>query len=277
MIIWRAMIPFFRPARFIALCFAALALTACAGSGGGSFDFFHTSAAPGALAQPKSFVVSDFTFSSDVTAVDRSYTARLQRKIGAFPAHERKQRTIERVNDEIVAAIIATLDEAGLKAGPGREEGLTLNDDVVLVSGRLRVSDRVKLGKDKQVGFGVGDGRVTADMAVSHFSGGGKNLLLQFDTQMPGGRAGRLDRKQQAARNAAIEAALLAEGTPAVTLSPATEAQARAMGRAIGGRIVAFAKERGWLTTAEVAAAMPATTRPAPKPSPSHPTRPGGM
>ena len=161
------------------------------GAAAAAFDFFHTSAAPGALAQPKSFVVSDFTFSSDVTAVDRGYTARLQRKIGAFPAHERKQRTIERVNDEIVAAIIATLDEAGLKAGPGREEGLTLNDDVVLVSGRLRVSDRVKLGKDKQVGFGVGDGRVTADMAVSHFSGGGKNLLLQFDTQMPGGRAAK--------------------------------------------------------------------------------------
>ena len=91
--------------------------------------------------QPKSFVVSDFVFSSDVTAVDRGYTARLQRKIGAFPTHERKQRTIERVNDEMVAAIIATLDEAGLKAGPGREEGLTLNDDVVLVTGRLRVAD----------------------------------------------------------------------------------------------------------------------------------------
>jgi hypothetical protein len=273
MIMWRAMIQFLRPARFIALGFAALALAACAGSGGGSFDFFHTSAAPSALVQPKSFVVSDFIFSSEVTAVDRSYTARLQRKIGAFPAHERKQRTIERVNDEIVAAIIATLDEAGLKAGPGREEGLTLNDDVVLVSGRLRVANNVKLGKDKQVGFGVGDARITADMAVSHFSGGGKNLLLQFDTQTHGGRAARLDRKQAAARNAAIEAALLAEGTPAVTLSPATEAQARALGRAIGERIVAFAKERGWLTNA--VAAMP--ERPQPKPSPSHPTRPGGM
>ena len=133
----------------------------------------------------------------------------------------------------------------------------------------------VKLAKDKQVGFGVGDGRVTADMAVSHFSGGGKNLLLQFNTPMPGGRAARLDRKQAAARNAAIEAALLAEGTPAVKLSPATEAQARAMGRAVGERIVAFAKERGWLAKADVAAAMPA--QPAPKPSPSHPTRPGGM
>ena len=89
-------------------------------------------------------------------------------------------------------------------------------------------------------------------MAVSHFSGGGKNLLLQFNTPMPGGRAARLDRKQAAARNAAIEAALLAEGTPAVKLSPATEAQARAMGRAVGERIVAFAKERGWLAKADV-------------------------
>ena len=112
-------------------------------------------------------------------------------------------------------------------------------------------------------------------MAVSHFSDGGKNLLLQFNAQMSGGRAARLDRKQQMARNAAIEAALLAEGTPAVKLSPAIEAQARQLGRAIGERIVAFAKERGWLTKPEVVAAMPA--QPAPKPSPSHPTRPGGM
>jgi hypothetical protein len=275
MIMWRTMIPIPRPARFIAISFAALTLAACAVGGGSSFDFFKTAAAPGAMAQPKSFVVSDFIFSDDVTAVDRSYTARLQRKIGAFPTHERKQRTLERVNDEIVAAIIATLDQAGLKAGPGREEGLSLNDDVVLVSGRLRAADNVKLGKDKQVGFGVGDARVTADVAVSHFSGGGKNLLLQFNTQTPGGRAGRLDRKQQAARNAAIEAALLAEGTPAVTLSPAVETQARAMGRAIGERIVAFARERGWLATADTVAAMPEQS--APKRSPPHSAQPGGM
>ncbi len=270
------MIPVDRSIRFIAAAFAALALAACAGTGGSSgFDFFNSAREASTLAQPKAFVVSDFVMSGDVTAVDRAYTARLQRKIGAFPTHERKQRTVERVNDEIVAAIIATLDEAGLKAGPGREEGLTLNDDVVLVSGRLRVADNVKLAKDKQVGFGVGDGRIVADMAVSHFTGGGKNLLLQFNAQISPARAGKLDRKQQAARNAQIEAALLAEGTPAVKLSPPIETQARQLGRAIGERIVAFARERGWLAKAEVAAATPA--QPAPKPSPSHPTRPGGM
>ena len=145
MIMWRTMIPLVRPARFIAVAFTALALAACAGTGGsGVLISSNPLARRPRWPQPKSFVVSDFVFSSDVTAVDRGYTARLQRKIGAFPTHERKQRTIERVNDEMVAAIISVLDEAGLKAGPGREEGLTLNDDVVLVTGRLRVSDRIQ-------------------------------------------------------------------------------------------------------------------------------------
>ena len=228
--------------------------------------------ASNATAQPKAFVVSDFAISDDVTAVDRGYTARLQRKTGAFPTHERKLRTVERVNDEIVAAIIATLDEAGLKAGPGREEGLTLKDDVVLVSGRLRVADNVKLTKDKQVGLWRRRQPRRRRHGRVAFLRRRQEFLLQFNAQMSGGRAARLDRKQQMARNAAIEAALLAEGTPAVKLSPATEAQARQLGRAIGERIVAFAKERGWLAKAEVAAATPA--QPAPKPSPSHPTGP---
>ena len=45
-----------------------------------------------------------------------------------FPILERKRRTLARVNDEIVATIVATLREAGLDAQPGSEEALTLND-----------------------------------------------------------------------------------------------------------------------------------------------------
>ena len=45
------------------------------------------------------------------------------------------------MNDEIVATIVATLREAGLDAQPGSEEGLTLNDEAVVVNGRLRAGD----------------------------------------------------------------------------------------------------------------------------------------
>jgi hypothetical protein len=55
--------------------------------------------AAGTAPKPKVVLVSDFTFASDVVAVDRGYTARLERKIGTYPTHERRQRTTERVND----------------------------------------------------------------------------------------------------------------------------------------------------------------------------------
>lgn len=262
------MIPSVRPSIVVAVALAAVALAGCAGTiGGGLGTFGRSSEAAG----PKTFVVSDFVFSNDVVALDRGYTARLERKIGSFPVSDRKQRTAERVNDEIVASIIATLDEAGLKAGPGSEEGLTLKDNVILITGRLRTGQG-KPAKNQQIGFGAGHGDVAADMTVSQFTSGAKNPLLDFSVPAPSGRAPTLDRKQAAARNAAIEAALAAEGTPAVKLSADSEMQARRLGRAVGDKIVAVAKERGWLAKTDQSAAMPP---PPATPSPSHSTRLG--
>jgi hypothetical protein len=95
--------------RLILLCASALLLAGCVST---------TSSVT--AARPKTIVVSDLVFGPNVVAVDRSFTARLERKIGSFPTHERKQRTNERVNDEIVAAMIATLREGGLEAMPAR-------------------------------------------------------------------------------------------------------------------------------------------------------------
>jgi Domain of unknown function (DUF4410) len=220
---------------------AAIALAGCAGTGIGGIG------ADGAT-RPKMVVVSDFVFSGDVVALDRSYTTRLERKVGTFQTYERKQRTNARVNDEIVATIIAALKEAGLDAQPGSEEGLTLQDDVVLVTGRVLAADQANAAKNKQIGFGAGRGGVIADMAVSRFTAGSKNQLLSFTAQAQSARKpSAIDRKQAALRNAAIEAALAAEGAPPVKLSAETEGQARRLGAAISEKIVAFAEERGWL------------------------------
>ena len=115
-----------------------------------------------------------------MVAVDRSFTARLERKIGSFPTHERKQRTAERVNDEIVASIIATLREAGLEALPGSEDGLSLNDDAIVISGKLRAADGGPARKADQIGFGPGRGGVIVDMTVSQFSSFGKKTVVRF-------------------------------------------------------------------------------------------------
>jgi hypothetical protein len=236
--------------RFMTVCAAAMLLAGCANSsiGGLSGD---------KAVRPKTVVVTDFVFSSDVVAIDRSFTARLERKIGAFPTFERKQRTNERVNDEIVASIVATLREAGLDAQPGAEDALSLKDDAVLVSGALRAADPAA-GKKNLVGFGSGRSGVVADMTISNFSGFGKKQLLSFAVDAPGGRkAGTA--KTAAATNAAIGEALAAAKAAPEKLSPDVEAQARSFGRAAGERVVAFAREQGWVT-AESAEAPPAET-----------------
>jgi hypothetical protein len=228
----------------------ALSLAGCANSsntltanglGGGVF-------AGTVQPRPKTIVVTDFTVASDVVVIDRGYTARLERKIGPFPTHERKQRTLERVNDEIVATIVATLREAGLDAQPGSEEGLSLRDEAVLVSGRLRPTD-AEAAKKHEVGIGNGRGGVAADMTLASFSAFGKKQLLAFAAEPESGRkaAAAVSAKASAASNTAIAQALAAEKSAAEKLSPDVEAAARKIGRAAGENIVAFAKTQGWL------------------------------
>lgn len=227
--------------RYLVAGIGALALAGCAGTGG--LQGFG-----GAPVKPKTVLVSDFVLSSEVAVVDRGYTARLERKVGAFPTHERKPRTVERVNDEIVASIVATLREAGVDAQPGNEEALKLSDDALLVNGRIRPSSLRALANGKPVVFG--NGRVAVDMTVSSFSGSGKKQLVAFsaDTQSAGKPPVG---KQAAARNAAIAEALAAQKAPPEKLSPDVEVPARRLGRAAGEKIVAYIKEQGWLTPPE--------------------------
>jgi hypothetical protein len=220
-------------------------LAGCANSSLGSLS-------SGPAPPPKAVVVTDFVFGTDVAAIDRSFTARLERKIGAFPTFERKQRTNERVNDEIVATIVATLREAGLDAQPGSEVSLSLKDDAVSVSGTLRAADPAA-GKKNLVGFGSGRGGVIADMNMIRVSGGGKRPLLTFAVDA-GKRVAVPAGKTAAGFNAAIAASLTAAKAAPEKLSPDVEAQVRSLGRAIGDEIVAFAKEQGWLTAPETAA-----------------------
>jgi hypothetical protein len=240
--------------RIIPLCFAALLLAGCA-EGGGGFGTLGGSLG-GAVPRPKTIVVSDFVFPPDVVAVDRNFTARLERKVGSFQTFERKQRTNERVNDEIVASIVASLREAGLDARPGNEDTLSLKDDAVIVSGRLRAADPVA-AKNNQAGFGSGRGGVIADMTVARLAGGGKRQLLAFAADGGKRPSAPATGKLAASRNAAIAESLVASNAAAERLSSDVEAQARSLGRAVGDKVTGFAKEQGWLTKPEGAEAAP--------------------
>jgi len=246
--------------RCILVCLVAVVLAGCAG--GGLQSPFGS-----AVGRPNTVLVSDFVISSEVETIDRGFTVRLERKGGSIANFERKQRTAERINDELVASTIATLREAGFDARPGNEEALSLSDDALIVSGRLRGADPTgATAKYNKIGFGTGYGGVAAEISLSRFSSSGKRQLASFTAESPGGRKGPVNSKLSAANNAAINAALTEQNSVQEKLSPDVEAQSRRLGRAAGERVLAYAKEQGWLTKAEGSEAGPeAAAAPAPE------------
>ena len=202
----------------------------------------------GAEPRPKIVLVSDFTFSSDVVAIDRGYTVRLERKVGTYPTHERRPRTTERVNDEIVATIVASLREAGLEAQPGAEDSVTLNQSALVVSGGLRPGEPVTAKNKNSFGFGAGRGHVIAVVNASLFSSGSKRQVLTFDVEPSAKREPAVPPKVAAVRNAEIAGIAASTGSPSERLSPDVEAAARRLGRAIADRVLVYAREQGWLS-----------------------------
>ena len=245
----------------ISVVIGALALAGCAG---GSLQ-----TGLGLHSRPNVVLISDFTIAAEVVPIDRGYTARLERKAGVIPAHQRRQHTTERVNDEIVATIIASLREAGLDARGGSEDTLTLDQSALVMSGNLRPSVPVTEKNKNSIGFGAGRGHVVAVMTGSLFASGGKREALTFSAEAPAPkREPAVPPKVAAARNAAIASIIAAGGGSTERLSPDVEAPARRLGRAIADRVLAFAKEQGWLEPAPSAAPRPPTVEPAPPPSP---------
>ncbi len=235
---------------FVVAAAIALALAGCAQNQGNLF-----ASAGGSSAKPKTVLVADFVAASEVTATDNGFNTRLERK-GNYPILERRQRTLARVNDEIVATTIADLRAAGLEAQPGNETNMGLGDDALLVTGRLEPPDKKRA---TQVGFGPGRGNVVADMTVTRASVGSRVPVTTFAVDVQSGRKIPAGNKQAiTARDSAIAATLVTENALPERLSPDVEAQARALGRAIAEKIVAYAKEHDWLSMPQVADATPA-------------------
>jgi hypothetical protein len=244
----------------LCLALAGLAMAACTGVGGLQTGMI------GGQQKPKLILVSDFAFASEVVAIDRGYTARLERKIGAYPTYQRRQRTSERVNDEIVATIIVNLRAAGFDAQPGGEDSLTLDQTALILSGTLRPSETVTAKNKDRFGFGTGRGHVVAAMTASLFSPGGKRQLLTFNAESTAAkREPAVPPKIAAARNASIASIVVAAGGPNERLSPDVESVARRLGGAIADRVIALAKEQGWLGAAPAGEAVEGAPPPVPK------------
>jgi len=247
----------------ILACVVALAAAGCAQNGTQANLF----ASAGATSHPKSAIVSDFVAASEITATDNGFNTRLESKGGNYPILERRQRTLARVNDEIVAAIVADLRAAGVDAQPGTETSLGYSDDALVVTGRLRPPERKPAN---QIGFGPGRGGVVADMTVMRASGASRVPATTFSADVQSGRKLPAGNAQTtAARNSAIAAALAAENALPEKLSPEVEAQARGLGRAIAEKIVAYAKEQGWLEKPAAVSESEAAPAAAPRAKPA--------
>ena len=127
--------------------------------------------------------------------------------------------------------------EAGLDAQPGNEEGLSLSDDTLIVSGRLRGADPASAAaKNNKIGASAGQQGGVPKMSLSHFSSSGKRQLASFTADAQSGRKGATNPKIAAAQNAAIASALAAQNSVNEKLSPDVEAQARAGSDALPAR-----------------------------------------
>ena len=146
------------------------------------------------------------------------------------------------MTDEVVATVVATLREAGLDAEPGSEEGLSLSESTVLVTGKLRPSDAS--AKKNDAGIGGGKSGVVADISLSSFSTFGKKQLSAFTAEPSGGKQGA--GKPAAAFNGLVAEALASNKAAPEKLSPDVELAARRIGRGAGDKIVAFGKSQGW-------------------------------
>jgi hypothetical protein len=230
----------------------ALAVAGCANTG----DQGPQTSAGEVLPRPKTVLIYDFEFSSDVAVVDREFTTRLERDIGNLSVSN--QLVAKRVNAEIVATIITILhDEAGLNGRPGIDDDPALKDAALVVTGQLQAADRGTRAQRTPVNFGGG---VVADIMVSRVSEGAKTQLLTFTTQAQKGAA--FTGPAAAAHIAAIKAVLAGESVPTQNLSPDVEAQARGLGRAVADKINAYAMQQGWVNKADLPA-RPVDTKPA--------------
>lgn len=193
---------------------------------------------------PKTVVVADFVVSPEVIAIDRGYSLRHEKPNPNLPILDRNKRTMDRVNDEIIAAAVASLREAGINAEAGNADAIGLREDALLVRGRLRASDKFKPAQMNNVGFGNGRSNVAADMTITRVSSGRKEQVFAFAAdgvgrKLPTGKAA-------AAYNATMAVALAAQNSAPEKLSPDVEGPVRRLGASIGDKVAAFAKEKGW-------------------------------
>lgn len=240
-----------RPIHLIfCLSVCALTIAGCAGTGTGTGASAGgqpmQSLAGGGDEQPQAMtvLVTDFEFSPDVEVVDREFGAKLSSQLGgAMGAEAIKNITVKRVGDEIEATVVSIVhEETSLKIKAGDETDISSSGTTLVITGRVRAAEQGAHSEKNPVHFGAG---TAADVALMQVMSGSKKQLLNFTAQAQRGQgaAGGINKRTL---DAEIAAVLGSKSAPDVKLSPDVQEQARAIGRAIADRIVAFTLQQGW-------------------------------
>ena len=224
-----------------------LILLAAAGCTNANLPETQTSVGGSAPSRPSTVIINSFTYSPDITGVDRELVARLEGKFGSMSYDVIKSLAAKRVSDEIVATTIVIVHAAGLNARPGNDQPTSMNGALV-INGQLRALDQTNRER-RSVTFGGGD-RIVADITVAQVSEGGEKQMLSFTAQAQAG-----PEPNAALLGAAIAKVLADKSAADVTLPPKIEALARGLGRTVADRVVTYGQERGWVSEANLPAA----------------------
>ena len=232
-------------ARLLRSVFILLAAAACTNAG---LPETQTAVGGSASSRPKMVIVNSFTYPSEVSGVDRELASRIQSKFGNMDYDVVKSLAAKRVGDEIVATTVVMVHAVGLNARCGNEGEPTPSNGALVINGRLRTSSHVN--RDQPVSFAAGD-NIVADITVSEVSEGNEKQVFDFTTSPQSG-----PELNTPALNAAINKMLAAKSAADVSLPPKVEVLARGLGRAVATRVVTYARERGWITEADLPAPL---------------------
>jgi hypothetical protein len=185
-----------------------------------------------ATPKPTQILISDVEFAPEVNSLDPALAQRLRRSMRGQSDQAVRAEVAQRLSAAINNAVITGLREHNLSASPGNAELAVSGETTLVITGKVKPADAKPR---RAVGFGPGKAPLTADVQLVYLSGGlaGRKDLLTFTATAEAPRAAR------------------PTGTPPPdNLSPDVEAHAQRLGQAIATRIVAFAREQGWIAAA---------------------------
>jgi hypothetical protein len=225
---------------------AALALGACAGPEVRESALGDASRLPA----PERVVVLDIAVTPQEVRLDSGVAGRVQQTLDSRPLSEQQLAVARAVASRVADATVAELRAQGISATRAAAPPAAAGT-VLLAEGQLLFADEGNTTRARWIGFGAGRSAVGVDAQLYHAAGAAppralEDFVVTVEAPRTPGLAGGLAAGRAAGR--AVDAAILGGSAQALTATQrgTVEAEADAVGRALGRRIAAYLSSRGW-------------------------------